>query len=145
MFYDMSSVWSPSNNESVGTNNSETKTEGGASELREPLQNSGPQGAAYILLTTVSGGALTWYHSASDSQILDSCLRTLRLMFGTRAVMQVEGYLVSRWGCDPHVGMSYSYAAVGASGEDYDTIAETSHGLIHFAGEVSLINCREIY
>ena len=37
---------------------------------------------------------------------------------------------------EPHVGM-YSYVAVGSTGEDYDVIADTSHGHIHFAGEVS--------
>ena len=40
---------------------------------------------------------------------------------------------------EPHVGMSYSYVAVGSTREDYDVIAETSHGHIHYAGGVVLI------
>jgi monoamine oxidase len=139
MFYDMSSVWSRSNSYSVGTN-SETKTEGPTPETRGPSENSPTEGS-FILLTTISGKALLWYHAASDSEIVDSCLKTLRLMFGTSAVMEVQGYLVSRWGSEPHVGMSYSYVAVGSTGEDYDVIAETAHGHIHFAGEVSPYFC----
>jgi monoamine oxidase len=135
MFYDMSSVWSPSNSDSVGTT-SETKTEGPTSETRGPSENSPTEGS-FILLTTISGKALLWYHAASDGEIVDSCLKTLRLMFGTSAVLEVQGYQVSRWGSEPYVGMSYSYVAVGSTGEDYDVIADTSHGHIHFAGEVS--------
>ena len=45
-------------------------------------------------------------------------------------------YIISRRNL-PYVGMSYSYVAVGSTGEDYDVIADTSHGHIHFAGEVS--------
>ena len=32
--------------------------------------------------------------------------------------------------------MSYSYVTVGSSGADYDAMAETAHGVVHFAGEV---------
>ncbi|CAI8024054.1 Lysine-specific histone demethylase 1B [Geodia barretti] len=103
MFYDMSSVWSPSNSDSVGTT-SETKTEGPTSETRGPSVNSPTEGS-FILLTTISGKALLWYHAASDGEIVDSCLKTLRLMFGTSAVLEVQGYQVSRWGSEPHVGM----------------------------------------
>lgn len=139
MFYDMSSIWSPSNSDSLGTN-SETKTEGSTPETRGTSENLTSQGA-FILMTTVSGKALTWYHSSSDSEIVDACVSSLRLMFGAGAVSPVLGYLVSRWGSHSHVGMSYSYVAVGSTGEDYDVIAETSHGVIHFAGEVSWIFC----
>ena len=57
-------------------------------------------------------------------------------MFG--AVSPVLGYLVSRWGSDPHVSMSYSYVSVGSTGSDYDIIAETAHQKINFAGEVNV-------
>jgi hypothetical protein len=44
---------------------------------------------------------------------------------------------VSRWGSDPHCRGSYSYVAVGSSGDDYDEIGrpeETSGGRLLFAG-----------
>ena len=120
MFYDMSSVWLPSNSESAGVT----------------LANNKPPQGVYILLTTVSGKALRQYHSSTDSEIVDMCVQCLRLMFGT--VSPVLGYLVSRWGSDPHVSMSYSYVSVGSTGSDYDIIAETAHQNIHFAGEVNV-------
>lgn len=136
MFYDMSTAWSPSNSEIVGTT-SGVRTEGSTSENSEPPENSNdPLQGAYILLTTVSGSALRQYHSASDSQIVEMCVQTLKLMFGTNTVSPVLGYLVSRWGSDSHAGMSYSYVAVGATGGDYDIMAEAVHDRIHFAGEV---------
>ena len=141
MFYDMSSVWSASNHENMGSTDiigaDAVKTEGAESE------NSGTPGSddktpqrAYILLTTVSGQALEQYCSMTDSQIVALCVRTLKLMFGEATVSPVLSYLVSRWGSDSHVGMSYSYVAVGASGADYDIMAETAHSRVHFAGEV---------
>ena len=135
MFYDMSSVWSPSNPEPGGTNSEIINTEGAAPETRGSLENASPQGS-FILLTTVSGQALRWYQAAGDSEIVEKCVQTLRLMFGSGTVSPVLGYLVSRWGSDSLSGMSYSYVAVGSTGEDYDIISETTHRVIHFAGEV---------
>ena len=137
MFYDMSYVISPSNSETDVTN-SEDIIEG---PTPDPVTT--PPQSVYILLTTVSGKALSQYRVATDSQIVEQCVQTLRLMFGTDTVSPVLGYLVSRWGSDPHVGMSYSYVAVGASGDDYDIMAETVHDKIHFAGEVG--HCVGIY
>lgn len=136
MFYDMSSAWPPGNSEVAGTN-SEAKTGGNTSETPVSRDTESPQGA-YILLTTVSGKALQQYQTSTDSQIVEMCVQSLKLMFGTETVSPVLGYLVSRWGSDSHVGMSYSYVAVGATGGDYDIMAETVQDKIHFAGEVSL-------
>lgn len=45
--------------------------------------------------------------------------------------------MVTRWGADKDVGMSYSYMGVNATGDDYDAIAEPVLDTIYFAGEVS--------
>ena len=58
-------------------------------------------------------------------------------MFPSEDVPAPSGYVVSRWGADPFAQMSYSYAAVGSSGEDYDVMAQDMVGKIFFAGEVS--------
>ena len=136
MFYDMSYITAPSNSETDGTNSEDLIEE---PTPENPVSSSLPQ-SVYILLTTVSGKALSQYHMATDSQIVEQCVQILRLMFGTDTVSPVLGYLVSRWGSDPHVGMSYSYIAVGASGDDYDIMAETVHDKIHFAGEVGCLH-----
>lgn len=90
----------------------------------------------YILVTTVSGEALNEYEKLSDMEIVSKCLTCLRHMFPTEDVPAPSGYVVSRWGADPFAQMSYSYAAVGSTGEDYDYMAQDVAGKIFFAGEV---------
>ena len=72
----------------------------------------------------------------TDSQIVELCVKTLKMMFPEETVSQPLGYVLTRWGSDPHAQMSYSYVAVGGSGEDYDILAEEVEGKIFFAGEV---------
>ena len=91
---------------------------------------------SYILVTTVSGEALNEYQKLSDMEIVSKCLTCLRHMFPMEDVPAPSGHVVSRWGADPFAQMSYSYAAVGSTGEDYDYMAQDVAGKIFFAGEV---------
>lgn len=91
----------------------------------------------YILVTTVSGEALNEYEKLSDMEIVSKCLTCLRHMFPMEDVPAPSGHVVSRWGADPFAQMSYSYAAVGSTGEDYDYMAQDVAEKIFFAGEVS--------
>ena len=91
----------------------------------------------FILVTTVSGKALDAYNKLNEADIVELCLKTLRCMFPNCEVPVPSGYIVSRWGVNPFARMSYSYAAVGSSGVEYDTLAEDVGGKIFFAGEVS--------
>jgi monoamine oxidase len=43
----------------------------------------------------------------------------------------------TRWGSDPFALGSYSYLAVGSSGEDYDVIARPLEDKVFFAGEAT--------
>ena len=142
VFYDMSSM-SLHGNQKVGgptAQHDSTTTVATSEEERDKVCVASCERdnkMAYILLTTVSGKALEQYCHMSDEQIVSSCLATLRRMFGSESVGPVLGHLVTRWGSQPHAGMSYSYVAVGASGADYDVMAETElNGRLHFAGEV---------
>ena len=96
-----------------------------------------PKLLAHILVTTVSGEALVEYEKMSDMEIVERCVGVLRCMFPSQQVPAPIGHVVSRWGADPFAQMSYSYAAVGSGGEDYDVLAEDVEGRIFFAGEVS--------
>ena len=99
------------------------------------------QNSVYILVTTVSGDALNEYQKLSDVDIVSRCMTCLRHMFPAEDVPAPTGYVVSRWGADPFAQMSYSYAAVGSTGEDYDHMAQDMAGKIFFAGEVSECVC----
>ena len=45
---------------------------------------------------------------------------------------------MTRWGKEEFSQMSYSYIKIGATGEDYDTLAEPhGHDKILFAGEAT--------
>ena len=92
---------------------------------------------SHILLTTVSGEALKQFQLSSDAAIVSRCVATLRKMFPGEEVPEPLSYVISRWGEDPYAMMSYSYAAVGSSGEDYDALAEEIGDTLFFAGEVS--------
>lgn len=90
----------------------------------------------HILLTTVSGEALKEFQKSCDAEIIGRCVTTLRRMFPGKEVPEPIKYVVSRWGDDPFAQMSYSYAAVGSSGDDYDALAEEVEETVFFAGEV---------
>lgn len=91
---------------------------------------------SYILVTTVSGEALHNYQKLSDAEIVSKCVSTLRLIFPKENVPEPMQSVVSRWGADPFAQMSYSFAAVGSSGDDYDALAEEVDDTIFFGGEV---------
>lgn len=98
--------------------------------------NNNLKNQSYILVTTVCGDALKIYQRMSNSQIVELCVGTLKLMFPEEHVPSPTGYAISRWGADPYAQMSYSYVALGSSGEDYDVLSEDVGGRILFAGEV---------
>ena len=106
-------------------------------ELPKPGGCGSPGLQHCILVTTVSGDGLVAYDKMSDSEIVEQCVEVLRQMFPHEQIQSPLGSIVSRWGADPFAQMSYSYAAVGSSGEDYDAMAEDIEGRIFFAGEVT--------
>lgn len=55
--------------------------------------------------------------------MLAAALRVLRSLFGEEAVPHPRAWVVSQWGAEAYTRGSYSYVAVGASGEDYDLLS----------------------
>lgn len=115
-----------------------------SADLQDPVVNSHEKveprdcPAHCILVTTVSGDALVEYEKMSDMEIVERCMEVLCRMFPNQEVPPPIGHVVSRWGADPFAQMSYSYAAVGSGGEEYDVLAEDIEGRVFFAGEVSI-------
>ncbi|XAR61684.1 N(1)-acetylpolyamine oxidase [Bertholletia excelsa] len=67
-------------------------------------------------------------------------LTVLRKLFGEAAVPNPVASVVTDWGKDPFSYGSYSYVAVGASGEDYDILGRPVENCLFFAGEAT---CKE--
>jgi monoamine oxidase len=70
----------------------------------------------------------------SDRQIVDAAMKVLRAAYSD-AIPNPEAWKITRWGADPFAGGSYSYCATGASGKDYDALAEPVSDRLFFAGE----------
>lgn len=124
----------PSQNSTV---KEETESNSEPSITTKALPTTKATPPAHILVTTVSGEALNDYQKLSDAEIVSRCVSTLRQMFPGEDVPEPIGSIVSRWGADPFAQMSYSYAAVGSSGDDYDALSEEVEDTVFFGGEVS--------
>jgi hypothetical protein len=72
-------------------------------------------------------------HFACEKQTLIFYLQR----FG-RDIPQPTSYVVTRWASDPFSYGTYSYIAVGSSGDDYDTLAKTVDNKLFFAGEATI-------
>ena len=91
----------------------------------------------FTLMTTVSGKALDLYYSWTDTEIVKQCMNTLRSLFPNQVVPEPDSFILSHWGYDSNVKMSYSFVCVGGTSEDYNTLSkEEGNGKLHFAGEV---------
>ena len=72
----------------------------------------------------------------SDDEIVAAAMRTLRQMYGDD-IPEPEAWLITRWGSDPFAYGSYSHAAPGATGEDFEALGEPGEDRLFFAGEAT--------
>ncbi|KTG24434.1 hypothetical protein cypCar_00041534, partial [Cyprinus carpio] len=96
-----------------------------------------PQGEECVLMTVVTGEALSLLRDLQDSQVVDLCMSVLRELFQEQEVPDPLRFLVTRWSTDPWAQMSYSFVKTGGSGEAYDIIAEDVQRKLFFAGEAT--------
>uniref|UniRef100_A0A8C2JLC4 [histone-H3]-N(6),N(6)-dimethyl-L-lysine(4) FAD-dependent demethylase n=1 Tax=Cyprinus carpio TaxID=7962 RepID=A0A8C2JLC4_CYPCA len=96
-----------------------------------------PQGEECVLMTVVTGEALSLLRDLQDSQVVDLCMSVLRELFQEQEVPDPLRFLVTRWSTDPWAQMSYSFVKTGGSGEAYDIIAEDMQRKLFFAGEAT--------
>ncbi|XP_042494015.1 lysine-specific histone demethylase 1 homolog 1-like [Macadamia integrifolia] len=93
-----------------------------------------------LLVALVAGESAIKFEMMSPVDAIGRVLDILRRIF-TRKGIDVPNpvqVVCTRWGKDRFTYGSYSYVAVGASGDDYDVLAESvGDGRVFFAGEAT--------
>ncbi|KNA18637.1 hypothetical protein SOVF_068780 isoform A [Spinacia oleracea] len=93
-----------------------------------------------LLLALVAGEAAYKFESMPPTDAVTHVLQILRGIYEPQGITVPEPIqtVCTRWGSDPFCLGSYSNVAVGASGDDYDILAETvGDGRLFFAGEAT--------
>ncbi|GLJ52457.1 hypothetical protein SUGI_1115660 [Cryptomeria japonica] len=93
-----------------------------------------------LLIALVAGEAAIDFESTPPIDAVERILQILRGIYGPRGVQVPDPLqtVFTRWGSDPFSLGSYSHVAVGASGDDYDILAESvGDGRVFFAGEAT--------
>ncbi|KAM7467235.1 hypothetical protein LguiB_014797 [Lonicera macranthoides] len=93
-----------------------------------------------FLIALVAGEAAHEFESMPATDALSRVLEILRGIYEPKriAIPNPLQAVCTRWGSDPFSLGSYSNVAVGASGDDYDILAESvGDGRLFFAGEAS--------
>ena len=98
---------------------------------------SGTNGA--VLIGLVAGEAASAFEAEPGEAGLTRCLEPLRSIYGRRGITVPAPvtWRCTRWEGDPLSFGSYSHVAVGASGADYDAMAQPVANRLFFAGEAT--------
>ncbi|UXI19760.1 RING finger protein [Sarcoptes scabiei] len=75
-----------------------------------------------VLVAYIAGDAADDMEKLDDETIKERCLVLLKKMYGN--ISALKNYYVTRWKSDPWSQGSYSYVAKGATGNDFDILAE---------------------
>lgn len=93
-----------------------------------------------LLVALVAGESAIKFEMMSPVEAVERVLEILRRIFTPRGIEVPDPVQVvcTRWGKDRFTYGSYSHVAVGASGDDYDILAESvGDGRVFFAGEAT--------
>lgn len=93
-----------------------------------------------VLMALVAGEAAHSFESMPPTDAVTRVLQILRGIYEPQGIDVPEPIqtVCTRWGSDPFSLGSYSNVAVGASGDDYDILAESvGDGRLFFAGEAT--------
>ncbi len=96
---------------------------------------------ANALMTFGFGNYGLTLEGQTDTAIVGNIQNTLKTIFGS-SIPEPEGILVSRWTADPWAKGAYSYAAVGSTPADFDTLGQTVANRLFFAGEHTISDYR---
>lgn len=93
-----------------------------------------------LLIALVAGEAAHKFESMPPTDAVTKVLQILKGIYEPKGINVPEPIqtVCTRWGSDPFCFGSYSNVAVGASGDDYDILAESvGDGRLFFAGEAT--------
>ncbi|PON90422.1 Lysine-specific histone demethylase [Trema orientale] len=93
-----------------------------------------------LLVALVAGDAAIRFELMSPVESVRRVLDILRAIFNPKGIAVPDPIqaVCTRWGKDNFAYGSYSYVAVGSSGDDYDLLAESvGDGRVFFAGEAT--------
>ncbi|XP_075390412.1 peroxisomal N(1)-acetyl-spermine/spermidine oxidase [Tenrec ecaudatus] len=111
-------------------------------EGSSPLEAAGPQapdawvrklsgflvlpysGSGHVLCGFIAGLESEFMETLSDDEVLQSLTQVLRRVTGDPQLPAPRSVLRSRWHSAPYTRGSYSYVAVGSTGEDIDLLAQ---------------------
>ncbi|KAK1430272.1 hypothetical protein QVD17_12901 [Tagetes erecta] len=93
-----------------------------------------------LLVALVAGEAAIGFEQMSPVESVNKVMEILRGIFNPKGIAVPEPLqaICTRWGQDQFSYGSYSYVGIGASGNDYDILAESiGNGRVFFAGEAT--------
>ena len=111
--------------------------------IRNDSDNHGLWAEWYNLMPVIGRPVLMGFNAAStakqiarmsDTAIVASALSELRRCYPTKTIPVPNGYLLTRWGRDPHALGSYSFIRVGSSPSYREELGKPWNSLV-FAGE----------
>lgn len=92
-----------------------------------------------LLIALVAGEAAVKFERMSPVESVSRVLEILKGIFSPKGIAVPDPIqaICTRWGQDHFSYGSYSYVAIGASGDDYDILAESVGDRVFFAGEAT--------
>ncbi|XP_026542992.1 peroxisomal N(1)-acetyl-spermine/spermidine oxidase [Notechis scutatus] len=83
-----------------------------------------PERHGHILCGFIAGRESEFMETLSDSEVLTTLTQVFRKATGNPQLAPPKNILRSRWHSEPYTRGSYSYVAVGSSGDDIDLLAQ---------------------
>ncbi|NXH15422.1 PAOX oxidase, partial [Bucco capensis] len=83
-----------------------------------------PEQHGHVLCGFIAGKESEYMETLSDAEVLSTMTRVLRMLTGNPCLPAPRSVLRSQWHSAPYTRGSYSYVAVGSSGDDIDVLSQ---------------------